>query len=220
MRDADEVDLYAASGYGERPVGFGERPVVLTIDFQRAVTDPASPMGRSELVRDALDNTVFLVKEARMAGVPVISCVTAYHPDGVDRPRWKVGAVHDWTEGSWSAELDDRLVDPRDVVVVKKAPSIFFGTSVAAVVTGHNADTVIITGANTSGCIRASVIESFSYGWHTIVPRECVGDQAVVPHEQNLQDVDRRYADVVSLEQVVGHIRALSPASQSVERLG
>jgi len=210
------VDHYEIAGYGEQAVGFGKRPAVVVIDFQKAVTDPRSPMGQSDLVRDAVEATARLLEEARRDGVPVVSCVTAYRPDGQDRPRWKVSAVDEWVEGSWLAELDDRIAHPDDVVVTKKAPSIFFGTPVPAIFARLGVDTVIVTGANTSGCIRASVIESFSYGWRTIVPRECVGDQGQGPHEQNLQDVDRRYADVVALDTVLEALRHRAPLTQGV----
>jgi maleamate amidohydrolase len=207
------MDLFATAGYGGRPIGFGERPAVLAVDFQKAVTQAASPMGRSPLVHEAVEATARLLHEARASDALVISCVTAYRPDGRDRPRWKVGSVDEWVEGSWLAELDERVADPRDVLVTKKAPSIFFGTPVPAILARHGVDTVVVTGANTSGCIRATVLDAFSYGYRTIVPRQCVGDQGREAHEQNLLDVDRRYADVVDLDDVLHELRRLAPAA-------
>jgi maleamate amidohydrolase len=209
-------DLYTEAGYRGRQVGFGSRPAVLVVDFQKAVTDPGSPMGRSPLVQSAVESTARLLGEARHAGLPVVSCVTAYRPDLKDRPAWKVASVDDWIEGSWLAQMDERVWREGDVLVTKKAPSIFFGTPVASILNREGVDTVIVTGANTSGCIRATVIDSFSYGFRTIVPRECVGDQGEEPHEANLLDVDRRYADVLPLDEVLSEIGGVASLSEAL----
>ena len=71
----------------------------------------------------------------------------------------------------------------------------------------HGVDTVIITGANTSGCIRASSIDSFALGYRTIVPRQCVYDQGSIAHEQNLKDIDMRYVDVEDFNFVLEKVR-------------
>jgi maleamate amidohydrolase len=205
-------DLYEVCGYGSRDVGFGDRPAVLVVDLQNAVTKPEAPMGRSPLVHAAVDRLVELLPLARLAGAPVVFCNTAFLPDRSDMPYWKIEAMDDWIVGSWGAEIDERLWRDGDVLVTKKGPSIFFGTNVPSVLTLHRVDTVILTGANTSGCIRASALDSFSYGYRTIVPRECVGDQGLVPHEQNLLDIDRRYVDVVAVDVVFDYLRARVPA--------
>jgi maleamate amidohydrolase len=209
-------DLFGEAGYGGRPIGFGGRPAVLVVDFQKAVTDSSSPMGRSPMVQSAVESTARLLGEAREAGLPVVSCVTAYRPDFKDKPAWKATSVDDWTEGSWLTEIDERVWHEGDVLVTKKAPSIFFGTPVASILNREGVDTVIVTGANTSGCIRATVIDSFSYGFRTIVPRECVGDQGEEPHEANLLDIDRRYADVLPLEEVLSEVGRVASLSQSL----
>ena len=93
--------------------------------------------------------------------------------------------------------------------MIKSAPSIFFATPVHRYFTRHNVDTVIVCGCMTAGCVRASVVDSFSYGWRTIVPEECVGDVDQGPHDANLLDIRRRYADVLPLEEVMAYIEAL-----------
>jgi maleamate amidohydrolase len=190
----------------------------LVVDFQKAVTDPDSPMGHSPMVRSAVESTVRLLGEARKANLPVVSCVTAFRPDLKDKPAWKATSVDDWVEGSWLTEIDERVWREGDVLVTKKAPSIFFGTPVAPILTQEGVDTVIVTGANTSGCIRATVIDSFSHGFRTIVPRECVGDQGEEPHEANLLDINRRYADVLPLDEVLSEIGKLAPLSEPFRR--
>jgi maleamate amidohydrolase len=214
-------DLYTASGYGERRVGYGERPAVLVVDLQNAVTSPRAPMGRSPLVHAAVESTARLLPAARNAGAPVVFCTTSFKPDLSDRPPWKISAIDDWIDGTWEAEVDERLWQEGDTYVCKKVPSIFFGTGVPSFLTLHRVDTVILTGANTSGCIRASAIDSFSHGFRTIVPRECVGDQGREPHEANLLDIDRRYVDVVALDEVLDYletVRGLATMSSNFEK--
>jgi maleamate amidohydrolase len=203
-------DLYEVAGYGQREVGFGERPAVLVVDFQNAVTRPEAPMGKSELVASAVAETAKLLEVARNAGVPVIFCATYFRRDRSDMLPWKITAMDEWIEGSWEAEVDSRLWQDGDFLVCKKAPSIFFATPVTTLLNQHTVDTVILTGANTSGCIRASTIDSFSHGYRTILPRECVADQAIGPHEANLRDVGIRYADVVPTALVVDYLRGLT----------
>jgi maleamate amidohydrolase len=169
-------------------------------------------MGKSELVASAVAETAKLLDVAREAHVPVIFCATYFRPDHSDMLPWKITAMDAWIEGSWEAEVDSRLWRDGDFLVVKKAPSIFFATPVTTLLNQHTVDTVILTGANTSGCIRASTIDSFSHGYRTILPRECIGDQGLEPHEANLRDVGIRYADVVPTARVMDYFGGLSAA--------
>ncbi len=111
--------------------------------------------------------------------------------------------------GAWAA-IDPRL-DPRDdeTVIVKKGASGFFGTNLASVLVTQGVDTVILCGATTSGCVRATAIDLLQYGWPTIVPRECVGDRAQAPHDANLFDIQAKYADVVSVDDALGYLEGV-----------
>ncbi len=112
-------------------------------------------------------------------------------------------------------QIDPRISDTDYIFeFTKTAPSIFFLTPLATWLTKHNIDTTIITGCTTSGCVRASIIDSFSYGYRTIVPEDCCGDMDEGPHHDNLRDVGRRYADVVSLADVLKHLNTLTPAAK------
>jgi len=196
-------------GYGARGVGFGERPAILVVDFQRAFTDPAFPLGRAEHVADAVAATVRLLEAARPLGIPVAKCFTAYE-SARDVPYWKVDVLHsDFFIGHPGTEIDPRVHDPdHDFTFMKSAPSIFFETPLKTFLIKERVDTTIITGCTTSGCIRASIIDAFSNGYRVIVPEECVGDMAAGPHEDNLRDVGRRYADVVSLDETLAALGA------------
>jgi maleamate amidohydrolase len=190
-------DIYAQRGYGGRAIGFGDKIGVVVVDFQRGFIEPEFPMGGAPMVDAAVRATVPLIKAARRAGLPVIACVNGYDTPRA-APHWKAPPVFDLLRGTPSVELDPRIAAASpDVLLMKSAPSIFFGTPAASILNKQRVDTVIVTGCITSGCIRASVIDAFSLGFRVMVPRDCVGDHDETAHEQNLTDVERRYADVI-----------------------
>ncbi len=196
--------------YGKTTVGFGERPAILVVDFQKAFTDPKFSLGGSELIDRAVNNTASLLENARRFNVPIIKCFVGFS-DKAEVPYWKIPSVSNMILGSEECELDSRIHnDDYDVTIVKQAPSIFFGTSLMSFLVKHQVDTTIVTGCVTSGCIRASVVDSFSYGYRTMVPEDCVGDQELKPHEDNLRDVGRRYADITTSEEVKSFLESNS----------
>jgi maleamate amidohydrolase len=102
-------------------------------------------------------------------------------------------------------ELDPRLGRrAHETLIVKKGASALFGTNLTAILTARGIDTIVLCGATTSGCVRATAVDLLQSGYPTIVPRECVGDRAPAAHEANLIDIDAKYADVVSLESALG----------------
>jgi maleamate amidohydrolase len=199
-------DIYAQRGYGTRPQGFGAKPAVVVVDFQRGFIDPAFPMGGAPMVDNAVNNTVPLIEAAKRVGLPVIACVNGYDSPRA-APHWKAAPVFDLLAGSDLVQLDRRIAAAGpDVVLMKSAPSIFFGTSAAAILTKERVDTVIVTGCITSGCVRASIIDAFSLGFRVMVPHDCVGDHDQTAHDQNLKDVERRYADVIDRDSAIAAI--------------
>lgn len=200
-------DDYARRSYGEIGVGFGEKPGIVVVDFMIAFTDPAYPLGGAPLVLRAFENTIRLLKVARSYNVPVATCNTAYMNER-EMPYWKITAVREtFLHQHPSAPIDPRVYDPDyDLAVVKKGPSIFFNTGVADYFAKERVDTVIVTGCNTSGCIRATALDSFSHRYRTIVPEDCVGDIEEQPHKDNLRDLGRRYADVTDLRTVLDYL--------------
>jgi maleamate amidohydrolase len=202
------TDIYAQRGYGAAPIGFGEKPGVVVIDFQRGFTDERYPMGGAPMVDQAVENTVGVMRAAKAAGLPVVACVIAF--DGrASAPLWKVDPVLDLVAGSEACELDPRIAAAEpDVVLQKTAPSLFFGTPAGAILTRNRVDTVIVTGCITSGCVRASVIDAFSLGFRVQVAKDCVGDHDQAAHEQNLADVGRRYADIIDADAAISGIEA------------
>ena len=201
------TDTYKEIGFEAHRIGFGERPGIAVVDFQRGFTDAEFPLGGRPMVRDAVDNTARLLEVARASSVPVASCYTAY-TSGRDAPYWKIPAVvEQFHHGHPCTELEPKIYDADyDVVICKSGPSIFFQTAITQFFIKERVDTVIVVGCNTSGCIRASVIDAFSNGFRVIVPEECVGDVEEEPHRANLTDVHRRYADVVGLDEVFDYL--------------
>jgi maleamate amidohydrolase len=165
-------------------------------------------MGGAELVERAVENTARLLASARRADVPVYQTVVAWRDDGSDLGLWpvKLPRLREVTLGSRWAQVDARVWDEADVLLVKKWPSFFHGTPLQSLLTAAQRDTLIVTGCMTSGCVRATVVDAFSFGYRTLVPEDCVGDQGLDAHESNLRDVHRRYAEVTSSHAVLEYL--------------
>lgn len=212
------TDAYAASGFGARPVGFGERPAVVVVDFQVGFTDPKFELGKSKHVRSAVEQTAKLLQVARAQNVPVASCRVGWG-SAKDIGYWKIAALHKgWFYGDPTLEMDPRIYDPAyDFNFIKSAPSIFFATPLVSFLTKQNVDTVIVTGCNTSGCVRATIVDAFSYGYRVIAAADCCGDVDAGPHDSNLQDCARRYCDVMTSTEVIAHLNRLSKQRTAAE---
>jgi maleamate amidohydrolase len=97
-------------------------------------------------------------------------------------------------------------------VLNKLFASAFFGTALASILAANSCDSVIVTGASTSGCVRATVVDALQHGYRPIIPREAVGDRNPAAHEASLYDIDAKYGDVVSLESVLEHMEEFAGA--------
>ncbi|MXZ31262.1 MAG: isochorismatase family protein [Acidimicrobiia bacterium] len=204
----DKHRIYEQAALGGR-VGFGNRAAVVVVDFQRCFVDPSIPGGGD--FSDAIEETVRLLEAGRSHGVPIVFTVVAYDDPARDAGRFieKCPTLKYAVAGSEMVELDERLGRrPDEPVVVKSFASAFFGTTVASYLTGLGVDTVILAGCTTSGCVRASAIDSMQSGFRTVIPRQCVGDIAAEPHEANLFDIDAKYGDVVDLDVVLAALPA------------
>jgi nicotinamidase-related amidase len=200
------ADVYARAGFGHSIIR-GERPALLVVDFSRGFTEAEFPTG-ADLTAE-VEATARLAEAVRAKGRPVVFTVIAFHESLRDAGAWpaKFPGATALVEGTPAVEVDPRLrAGPEDIVVVKKGASAFFGTNVAALLAAHHADTVVVCGATTSGCVRASVVDSMQYGFQTLVVRDCVGDRAQGPHEANLFDMQAKYADVISLDEALDYV--------------
>jgi nicotinamidase-related amidase len=188
----------------------GESPGVLVVDFSCGFTDPECPLG-SDLSAE-VEATRRLLDAARAKGLPVIFTTIGFEPSLKDGGLWlqKAPALGDLQVGGRWVEIDPRLERREDeTIVLKKGASAFFGTNLAAILVSQGVDSVVLCGATTSGCIRATAVDLLQYGFPTLVPRECVGDRAQAPHEANLNDIQAKYADVVSLEDALAYVEGV-----------
>ena len=197
-----DQEMYQQRGFAQK-VGFGTSPALLVIDFIKGFTDTDCPLG-SNLDKE-IEATKQLLDEFRERNLPVHFTTTAYDSEMVSAGVFvrKVPSLSHLKFGSNWVEIDERLKPiAGEVVWTKQYASAFFGTSFAAALTAQKIDTLIITGCTTSGCVRASAVDSCQHGFRTIVVRECVGDRSASAHEASLFDLNAKYADVVSLEEV------------------
>ncbi|MFK7964101.1 MAG: isochorismatase family protein [Burkholderiaceae bacterium] len=212
----DTLQSYQAKGFAARS-GFGRRPALLIVDYMKGFTDPTSPLGgdfSSQLVA-----TEALIAAFRQAVFPVIYTTIEYDDDFNDAGVFikKVPSLAILRRGSPMCEVDDQIKpQANDYIVSKKYASSFFGTNLDTYLRNQGADTLVIVGCTTSGCVRASAVDSLQYGYHTIVVREGCGDRAEGPHEANLFDMDAKYADVVSLDECLESVRQVDSSSRSV----
>ena len=188
----------------------GSRPAVLVVDFSRGFTDPESTMG-SDLTGE-VEATKRLLDVARAKGIPAVFTTIGFESNLKDGSLWlqKAPGLAELQVGGKWVEIDPRLERGEDeVVILKKGASAFFGTNLPSVLVSENVDTIVLCGATTSGCIRATAVDLLQYGYPTLVPRECVGDRARSPHEANLIDIQAKYADVVPIEDAISYLEGV-----------
>lgn len=202
-------EIYIKAGITGK-VGFGKRPAIMVVDLTKGFTFPEFQIGTD--LSEVVYNNLKLLKKARELELPVFFSVNEFREDMKDTGVWlkKFPSIITLKRGSGEVQIDPRLdPQPDEQVISKNFPSCFFGTTLATRLIALGIDTLIVTGTTTSGCVRATVVDSLQYGFRTIVPRECVGDRAQAPHEANLFDMGMKYADVVSLQEVMEYFDKL-----------
>ena len=206
VTDEGLLDDYRRAGFNNR-LGFGKRPALVVIDFCRAYLDEASPLYAG--VEDARASCVRVLNAARTAQIPVLHTRVEFQPGGADGGIFfrKVGALECFVRGNPLGEYGAGLEPAAgEVVVVKQYASGFFGTSLASTLTAMGIDTLIHTGVSTSGCVRATALDACQHGFVPIVVRDACGDRDATVHESNLFDLDAKYADVVSEQEVLAYL--------------
>ncbi|WP_226004948.1 isochorismatase family protein [Natrinema salinisoli] len=202
----DTEDRYDDREFGES-VGIGERPALLVIDLINAFTDPDSNLGSD--VDDVLEQTARLLEAFRERDLPRYFTTVAFEESYGDAGMFveKVPALKELRLGTDRVEVDDRIAPLDDErVILKKYASAFFGTDLQSELTTSRVDTLVIVGVTTSGCVRATAVDSLQHGYRTIVPADAVGDRAEGPHRANLLDIDAKYGDVVTTDAVLEHL--------------
>ena len=226
LTDRDRAVVSSAK-FGRR-MGFGARPAVIVIDAQKYMVGEAGrdhlwPSSCGDVGRRAVAAITQVVGAAQAARVPCFFTRFELAPDGSDIGVY--GRKRDLLEldtwclaGTVGAQLVEQLAPaPGDIVFVKKKPSGFHGTPLLGYLIDRGIDTVIVTGGATSNCIRATVFDASAHNFRTIVPQEAVFDRIPISHAISLFDMDRQFADVMPVADV---IRRLSGAATGTDTSG
>ena len=203
----EEQRAYRAAGFG-KPSGIGKRPALLIIDVQyRTLGTVARPFWESikefptscgEVGWRAVANIATLLAEFRRRGWPVLyPYVAPKESFDTGRLAEKVPSIMTIPRKGYEFHAD---IAPRDgdILLPKKHPSAFFGTPLASYLIDLRADTLVVTGCTTSGCVRGTVVDAFAYNFRVVVPQDAVYDRSAVSHAVNLFDMSEKYADVMT----------------------
>ncbi len=195
----NDLDIYRQQGFAQT-IGLGVAPALIIIDFVVGFTDPNHFGGGN--IQPAIDQTVSLLALARSKAWPIVHTRVVYADDASDAGGFtlKVPSLKTLTETSPLSQIVTELTPrPGELVLRKRNASAFFGTELAGWLAFRRVDTLLIAGCTTSGCVRATVVDSCSHNFRTTVITDCVGDRALGPHEANLFDMGQKYADLLSL---------------------
>jgi maleamate amidohydrolase len=205
-----KADYRGAGFLGE--IGFGRRPALVIIDAVRAYLDRDSPLYAG--IEDAIDGMARLLSVARERRIPIIFTRQEFERDGVDGGvyRRKVPVLNLLKPGSVLAEIVPALAPgPGEIVILKRYPSAFFHTDLDAHLKAARVDTLLIAGLTTSGCVRATAMDTMLAGYAGMVVRQAVGDRSVAQHEANLFDIAAKLSDVRGEAEVISWLRGLPP---------
>ncbi len=216
----EDLAAYDAAGF-RNSVGLGQRPVVLVIDVQHRTVGPRVPVldairetgygpACGERAWAAIDNITPILAAARAVDVPVMfPCVAPKRPETSGAFELINPGVASIDEHGYEFVAEAAPVSG-DVVIPKHGPSAFFGTPLAAQLVQRGADSLILLGCTTSGCVRATAVDAFSLNYRTTVVADGAYDRAAVSHEVSLFELDAKYADVRSAADVIAHLRSLA----------
>jgi len=214
----EEQKAYQAAGFG-RPSGLGKRPALLIIDVQyRTVGTTPKPFWEAikefptscgEVAWGAVHNIARLVAAFRANGWPILyPYVSQKESFDYGRLSEKMPGIMTVTKRGYDFVAE---IAPRegDVLLPKKHPSAFFGTPLTSYLINLGADTVVVTGCTTSGCVRGTVVDAFAYNYRVAVPHDAVYDRSATSHAVNLFDMASKYADVDSTAGILAELSKL-----------
>ena len=218
--------VFGAAGYGGE-AGFRDRPALLVIDINYDFVGDRPEDILSSIQRfanscgeegwRAMERLVPLLAAARRKGLPIFFTTTEQDHAFLDHTSWgaKNQRVGEWAgarSGVQGSAIPE-LIAPQepDAVIRKKKPSAFFGTPLLQYLIELGVNQLLCCGTTTSGCVRASVIDAFSYNYRVAVVEDCTFDRGQASHAINLFDMSQKYADVVPSQRVLEYIDALPP---------
>lgn len=215
---ADDQERYDRAGFG-RPSGIGTRPALLIIDVQyRTLGDTPKPFYEAledystacgQVGWDAVAHIAELVEVFRKNGHPIL------YPHVAPKMSYDSGTLGAKVPSIMSIPEQGYRIPPEvapasnDIMLPKKHPSAFFGTPLASYLVDLQADSLVVTGCSTSGCVRSTVVDAFAYNYKVLVPYDAVYDRSETVHKVNLFDMGQKYADVMSTSDVIRAVDAL-----------
>lgn len=222
----NDKEILAGTGYGAR-AGFGDRPALLVIDVSYGFTGEKGqslaesqktwPNSCGEYAWSAIPKIQALLDAAHRKGLPVFYTTGEFRDDGWDYGSWawKSARVDGWSGDKSQSNrggndiVDEIAPEPQDVVIHKIKPSAFYGTPFSSFLKLAKADSLIVTGTVTGGCVRASVIDAFSENLRVTVVEDGCFDRIEVAHAINLMEMNAKYADVLPVSEVLDYIESL-----------
>ncbi|MBJ94826.1 MAG: N-carbamoylsarcosine amidohydrolase [Rickettsiales bacterium] len=217
---AREIFEQTINNPARKRFGFGHKVAIVNVDLQKAYTSGEFPTSYQTDPRQ-IDYIDRISAQARAKGLPVVWTRVSYMESAADAGVWGTrtdtpDSLQNIKLNSRRGEFDDRLnIDPDvDAVYTKHMPSAFHETALQSLLIWHRVDTVVVTGGSTSGCVRATAVESLSRGYRTVVPIECVADKHESYHFANLTDLSLKYADVVAVQEVFDWLETYRPDEQ------
>lgn len=204
----DTRDAYRERGLGGTQRA-GQRPCLLIVDLSRGFTEPSSPLG-CEAER-ALATVAELLAACRAHDVPRVFTTIEYDDAGLVTAApflEKMPSLAALRPGSGWSDIDPRVApNPGEPVLTKLFASAFWGTPLSSLLVARGCDSVIVTGASTSGCVRATVVDALQHGLRVVVPRDGVADRADGPHQASLFDIEAKYGEVVDTADALARVR-------------
>jgi len=215
--------IFAAAGWGRR-AGYGKRPAVMVIDVNyNFCGDKREPILESikrwhfscgERAWDGIDAIVKILEVARRKRLPVIYTTNPRRADGFDLGVWALKGTRSDEEVDVLGHKGNEIVAEvaplaDDLFIEKRKPSAFFGTPLMSYLTNMRADSLILTGTTTSGCVRASAVDALSYDLRVSIPEEAVFDRGELSHKMSLFDLHMKYVDVTDLADVLKYLESL-----------
>jgi maleamate amidohydrolase len=194
----------------------GSRPALLAIDLYNLVFE-GGPLPVHEVVKEfpsscgvwaweAVKPIQELLALARSCGIPIIYTTNETHKETGPKVMQPTKRRSSTPEGAFNIRVEFKP-EPGDLIIYKQRASAFFGTPLIAHLIQQDINSLIVCGETTSGCVRASVVDAYSHGFHPVVVEECCFDRSLLSHKINLFDLHHKYADVMHLEEVKRHLR-------------
>jgi len=205
-------EVYSKSTMGHK-VGFGSRPVIICVDFQKAYTHQDLLCSGHNMFKEC-EETRRLTDAAHGKNIRVIYTQQSVRADGVDDGTFNNRCISlmKMHESEWGFELDEHLnVEPQDILVKKHSPSAFFCTDVIQMLVKMHIDTVILCGCTMAGCVYATAIDSMSYGFRTVIAADAVGDKCREVYDMFLFNATYKYADASTVDACIAYFDTLQP---------